>query len=187
MVDFFFFPFSILNISWHYLLACRVSAGLQKDLLLLVWAFHCVLLVSFPLMFYTLCFIIIIVFYTLCFIPCAFNLCVWYLLAWLVCVSTSFSWGLSCVRLCDSWTWQTISFPMLRKFSTIISSKVFSVSFFLCSSETPITQTLVSLILSYVSSHSFSFIFLFSSYFCHSVLYLTYLFLYLSYSTIGSF
>ena len=62
-----------------------------------------------------------------------------------------------------------------------------SVLFFLCSSETPITQTLVSLILSQVSSHSFSFIFLFSSYFCHSVLYLTFLFLYLSYSTIGSF
>ena len=65
---------------------------------------------------------------------------------------------------------------------------MFSVPFFFCSSsETPITQTLVSLILSSVSSHYFSFIFLFSSYFSQSVLQLTYLFLYLSYSTIGSF
>lgn len=65
---------------------------------------------------------------------------------------------------------------------------MFSVPFFFCSSsETSITQTLVSLILSQISSHSFSFIFLFSSCFCHSIFQLTYLFFFLSYSTIGSF
>ena len=65
---------------------------------------------------------------------------------------------------------------------------MFSVPFFFCSSsETSITQTLVSLILSQISSHSFSFIFLFSSCFCHSIFQLTYLFFCLSYSTISSF
>ena len=36
-----------------------------------------------------------------------------------------------------SWTWVIISFPILGKFSTIISSNIFSWSFFLFSSETP--------------------------------------------------
>ena len=34
-----------------------------------------------------------------------------------------------------SWTWVIISFPILGKFSTIISSSIFSWSFFLCSSS----------------------------------------------------
>ena len=36
------------------------------------------------------------------------------------------SLGLSYLGLCASWTWLTISFPMLGKFSTIISSSIFS-------------------------------------------------------------
>ena len=41
--------------------------------------------------------------------------------------------------LCASWTWVTISFPMLGKFSTIISSDIFSDPFFFSSySGTPI-------------------------------------------------
>ena len=35
-----------------------------------------------------------------------------------------------------SWTWVTISFPILGKFSTIISSSIFSCPFFLSSSGT---------------------------------------------------
>ena len=51
--------------------------------------------------------------------------------------------------LCASWTWLTISFSMLGKFSTIISSKNFSYPFFFFSSSgTPIIQMLVCLILS---------------------------------------
>ena len=51
--------------------------------------------------------------------------------------------------LCASWTWLTISFSMLGKFSTIISSKNFSCPFFFFSySGTPIIQMLVHLILS---------------------------------------
>ena len=33
---------------------------------------------------------------------------------------------LSCLELCVSWTWVIISFPILGKFSTIISSRIFS-------------------------------------------------------------
>ena len=47
-----------------------------------------------------------------------------------------------------SWTWVIISFPILGKFSTIISSNIFSWSFFLFSSETPMILMLGSLILS---------------------------------------
>ena len=50
--------------------------------------------------------------------------------------------------LCASWTWLTISFSMLGKFSIIISSKIFSYPFFFFSSGTPIIQILVHLILS---------------------------------------
>ena len=51
--------------------------------------------------------------------------------------------------LCASWTWLTISFSMLGKFSTIISSKFFSYPFFFSSSSgTPIIWMLVHLILS---------------------------------------
>ena len=48
-----------------------------------------------------------------------------------------------------SWTWLTISFPMLGKFSTIISSKVFSSPFFFSSSSSaPIIWMFLHLILS---------------------------------------
>ena len=48
-----------------------------------------------------------------------------------------------------SWTWLIISFPILGKFSTIISSRIFSWSFFLSSSSgTPIIQMLEHFILS---------------------------------------
>ena len=65
--------------------------------------------------------------------------------------------------LCVSWTWLTISFSMLEKFSAIISSSIFSDSFS-SPSETPIMWTLVclmlfqrSLRLSSFFFHSFSF------------------------------
>ena len=50
------------------------------------------------------------------------------------------SWGVSCWvypfgTLWVSWTWVAISFPILGKFSTIISSSIFSWPFFLCSSS----------------------------------------------------
>ena len=66
-----------------------------------------------------------------------------------------------------SWTWVTISFPILGKFSTIIPSRIFSWSFFLSSSyETPTIQMLGHFILSQGSLRLSSFLlicFIFSS------------------------
>ena len=58
-----------------------------------------------------------------------------------------------------SWTWVIISFPILGKFSTIISSSIFSWSFFLSSSSgTPMIQMLECLILSWRSLRLSSFL-----------------------------
>ena len=67
-----------------------------------------------------------------------------------------------------SWTWVIISFTILGKFSTIISSRIFSWSFFLSSSSgTPIIQMLERFILSWRSLEvvliSFNSFFFFSS------------------------
>ena len=73
--------------------------------------------------------------------------------------------------LCASWTWLTISFPILGKFSTIISSNVFSVHFFFSSSsETPIIQMLVPLMLSQRSLRLSSILFILFSFFCSAVI-----------------
>ena len=79
-----------------------------------------------------------------------------------------------------SWTWVIISFPMLGKFSTIISSSIFSWSSFLfSSSETPMNWMLGHLTLSrglwdfphFNSFFCFPVCFI---YFYHSIFYLTY-------------
>jgi len=58
-----------------------------------------------------------------------------------------------------SWTWVTISFPILGKFSTIISSSIFSWSFFLSSSSgTPMIRMLGRLTLSQRSLRLSSFL-----------------------------
>ena len=67
-----------------------------------------------------------------------------------------------------SWTWMIISFPILGKFLTIISSSIFSWSFFLSSSSgTPIIRMLECFVLSWRSLRLSSFLlihfFLFSS------------------------
>ena len=65
-----------------------------------------------------------------------------------------------------SWTWVIISFPILGKFSTIISSSIFSWSFFLSSSSgTPMIQMLWRLILSWRSLRLSSFLFIRFSFF----------------------
>ena len=93
-----------------------------------------------------------------------------------------------------SWTWVTISFPILGKFSTISSSSIFSWPLFLSSSSgTPMIQMLGHLTLSQRSLRLFSFLlnlfFFFPLcfiYFHHSIFHLTYPIFYLSYSTVGS-
>jgi len=80
--------------------------------------------------------------------------------------------------LCASWTWLTVSFYMLGKFSTIISSKIFSYLFFFSSSSgapnfkcwciwycPEVSETIHSFAL----FHSFSFILLFRSYLNHFI------------------
>ena len=72
--------------------------------------------------------------------------------------------------LSASWTWLTISFPVLGKFSTIISSNIFSDPFFFSSSsETPIIQMLVHLTLSQQSLRLSSILFILFSLFCSAV------------------
>ena len=72
--------------------------------------------------------------------------------------------------LCASWTWLTISFPMVGKFSTISSSNIFSDTFFFSSSfETPIIQMLVHLMLSQRSLRLSSILYILFSLFCSAV------------------
>ena len=93
--------------------------------------------------------------------------------------------------LCASWTWLTISFAMLGKFSAITSSNIFSGPFSLSSSGTPIMQMLVCLMLSQRSLRLSSYFFLLFFYFLfcgshchHSIFQVTYPFFWLSYSVI---
>ena len=125
----FFSPFSTLNISCHSLLACRVSAERSA-----------VKHMGFPL------------YVTCCFSLAAFDilsLCLVFVHLISMCLGVFLLGFILCGTLCASWTWLTISFSMLGKFSTIISSNIFSYLFFFSSSSgTPIIQMLVHLILS---------------------------------------
>ena len=63
-----------------------------------------------------------------------------------------------------SWTWMAISFPILRRFSTIVSSSIFSCPFFLSSSSgTPMIQMLGHLTFSQRSLKLSSFLSFFLS------------------------
>ena len=97
------------------------------------------------------------------------------------------------VTLWVSWTWVTISFPILGKFSTIISSSIFSWPLFLSSfSGTPMIQMLGRLTLSQRSLRLSSFLLILFFFFplcfiCfhHSIFHLTYPIFCLSYSTVA--
>ena len=138
-----FFPFSTLYISCHFLLASRVSSGRS--------ALKCM---EFPL------------YVTSCFSLAAFSilsLCLVFGSFISIC-HAYFSLGLSYMGLCVSWTWLALSFSMLGRFSTIISSKIFSYSFFFSSSSgTLVIRMLVRFIVPEVSEtilssfHSFYF------------------------------
>ena len=98
-----FFPFIMLNISCQSLLACRVSVAKSTDSLM-----------GF-------------LFYVCCFSHFAFN--VLYLSN--ICQFAYMCFGVALLgfilpaALCASWIWLAISFPMLGKFSVIISSNIF--------------------------------------------------------------
>ena len=87
--------------------------------------------------------------------------------------------------LCASWTWVTVSFLMLGKFSAIISSNVFSGPFSVSSPGNSMRQILVPLMLSHMSLrlssfYSFFFILFHDSDFYYSVFQFTYLFFFLT-------
>jgi len=116
-----------LSISCHSLLACRVSAERLA-----------VKLMGFPL------------YVTCCFSIVAFNilsLCLFFVSLISVCLGLFLFGFILYGTLCASWTWLTIPFSMLGKFSTLISSKIFSYPFFFSSSSgTPIIQMVLHLI-----------------------------------------
>ena len=144
-----FSPFSTLNISCHFLLACRVSDERTT-----------VKRMEFPL------------YVTCCFSFAAFNilsLCLVFVSLISICLGMFLLGFILYGTLCASWTWLTTSFSMLGKFSTIISSKIFSYCFFFSSSSgTPITRMLVHLILSQRSLRLSSVLLILFTLFCSS-------------------
>ena len=143
-----FFPFSTLNISCHSLLACRVYAERS--------AINCM-----GFLLYVTC----------CFSLAAYNilsLCLVFVSLISMCLGVFLLGFILYGTLCTSWTWLTISFTMLGKFSTIISSKISSYPFFFSSSGTPIIQILVHLILSQRSLRLSSVLFILFTLFCSS-------------------
>ena len=146
--------------SWKIWLA----VFLLRDQMLTIWGFPCMLFIVFPLL--------LLIFFSLYLIfDSLINMCLGvFLLRFLL-------YGI----LCTSWAWLTISFPTLGKFSTIISSNIFSVSFFFSSSSgSCIIRVLVHLMLSQKSLrlshsfHSFFFILLCGSYFQYFIFQVTY-------------
>ena len=122
-----FFSFSTLNISSHSLLAYRVSAerSAVKHMGFPLYFPCCFCLADFNILSLCLVFVSLI------------NMCLGMFLLEFILHAT----------LCASWTWLAVSFCMSGKFSTIMSSKIFSYAFFFFySSGTPIIQMLVCLI-----------------------------------------
>ena len=164
-----YFSFKTLSMSCHSLLAWRVSVERSA-----------VILMGIPL-----CVIY-------CFSLAAFNICSLCLI--FVNLINMFL-GVFCLgfilfgTLWVSWIWVTISFPILGKFSTIISSSIFSCPFFVSFCGTPMIRMLWCLTFSQKSVRLSSFLLiLFSSLFhLFPSFSSTSIFLSsLSYSTVGS-
>ena len=101
-----FFPFITFSILCYSLLACRVSA--EKS---------AVNLMGVPL--YVICHFSLVAFNNLSLSLLFVNLIA-------MCLGVFLLGFILPGTLCTSWTWVAISFPMLGKFSTIISSNIFS-------------------------------------------------------------
>jgi len=170
-----FFSFIILSMSCHSFLACRVSS--ERSAIILMGIPLCVVC-CFSLAAFNIC--------TLCLIFInLINMCLGvfhlgFILFWTLSVS---------------WTWVVTSFPILAKFSNIISSNIFSWPFFLSSFYgSPMIQmlrllTLFQLSLRLSSFFKIIFTFFFSLcfiYFHHSTFHHTYPIFCLNYSTVGS-
>jgi len=109
---------------------------------------------------------------TCCFSFAAFNslsLCLVFVSLFSMCLGMFLLGFILYGTLCVSWTWLTISFSMLEKFSTIISSKIFSYPFFFSAcSGTPIIQMLAHLILLQRCLRLSSVLFILFTLFCSS-------------------
>ena len=143
-----FFPFNTLNISFHSLMSCRVSAerSAVKHMGFPSYVIYCFSLAAFNILSLGLVFVSLI-------------MCLGVFLLGFILYGT----------LCVSWTWLTISFSILGKFSIIISSKIFSYPFFFFPFyETPVIWMLVCLILSQRSLRLSSVLFTLFTFFCSS-------------------
>ena len=121
-----FFLSSLLSISCHSLLVCRVSVERSA-----------VRFMGIP--FYVTC----------CFCLAAFNicfLCLIFVRLINMCLGMFLLGFILYENLWAFWTWVAISFPILGKFLAIISSHIFSCPFLL-SSGTPMIQMFLWLIL----------------------------------------
>ena len=133
-----FFFFITLSMSYHSLLTWRVS--IERSAVILMGISLCIIC-CFSLASFNIC--------SLCLIFInLINMCLWvfhlqFILFWTLWVS---------------WIWVAISFPILGKFSTTISSSIFSWPFFLSSSGTPMIQILGHLTLSQRSLRLSSFL-----------------------------
>jgi len=171
------FSFITLSMSCYSLLAWRVS--IERSAVILMGIPLCVIC-CFSLAAFNICFNI-------------FSLCLIFVNLINMCLGVFHLGFILFGTLWVSWSSVTISFPILGKFSTIISSSLFSWSFFLSSSGTPMIWMLGHLTLSQRSLRLSSFLlirFLFFPlcliYFNHSIFYLTYLIFCPHYSTVGS-
>ena len=109
------FSFITLSMPCHSLLACSVF--IERSAVILLGNPLCVIC-CFSLAAFHIC--------SLCLIFVnLMNMCLWVFHLGFILFGT----------LWVSWTWVIISFPILGKFSTIVSSRIFSWSFFLSSSS----------------------------------------------------
>ena len=143
--DYRFFPLITLNILCHSFLACRVSVEKSADNL-----------VAVPL--YIICLFSLVVFNIL-------SLSLIFISLITVCLGVFLLGFILPGALCTPWTWLTISFPLLGKFSDIVSRYFLGFFFSLFSFWDPYNANVgvLNFVLKpsyavFFSFHSFSFI-----------------------------
>ena len=141
------FSFITLSMSCHSLLAWIVS--IERSTVILMGIPLCVIC-CFPLAAFNIC-----------------SLCLIFVNLINMCLDVFHLGFILFGTLWVSWTWKVIiSFPILGKFSTIISSRIFSWSFFLSSSSgSPIIRMLELFVLSWRSLRLSSFLLIHFSFF----------------------
>ena len=140
-----FFSFITLSMTWHSLLAWRVSAERSA-----------VILMGIPLC--------VIYFFSLAAFN-IFSLCLVFISLINMCFGMFHLGFILFGTLWVSWLWWLFPPPILRKFSTIISSSIFSCPCFLSSSGTPMIWMLEHLTLSQKSLRLSSFLLILFSFF----------------------